>query len=150
MAILNRQRELADGDRTEASPQAPRGRAATIGPSREWPHRAAAVPGVLLRSMGRRQLREVALQEGRWRRSKVSGRLRAEFAAQYPYLTPGVWESAAVLATALWPRFWVCRTPTSSAESAHSTLRTSSSALGSGAFLIGGDYAWRTLPRSSP
>jgi hypothetical protein len=25
-------------------------------------------------------------------------RLRAEFAAQYPYLTPGVWESTAVLA----------------------------------------------------
>jgi hypothetical protein len=47
MAILNRHRELADGDRTKSSPPASGGRAATLGPSREWPHRVAAGPGVL-------------------------------------------------------------------------------------------------------
>ena len=31
-------------------------------------------------------------------RSKREARLRPEFATHYPYLTPGVWESAAVLA----------------------------------------------------
>jgi hypothetical protein len=31
-------------------------------------------------------------------RSQLEARLRPEFATQYPYLTPGVWESAAVLA----------------------------------------------------
>ena len=31
-------------------------------------------------------------------KSRREGRLRPEFAARYPYLTPGRWESAAVLA----------------------------------------------------
>jgi hypothetical protein len=76
-------------------------------------------------------------------------RLRAEFAAIYAYLTPGVWESAAVLVDRVVATSLVGRIPALLAESAHSILLTSSSAGAANGPSIVGESVSRTPLQSS-